>query len=98
MMCSSIRRAKCICIPRGGDCALFKGVAEIQKWRVSFAVKNNVPVLPMVFVFPKPQKVKLVVGKPIYLKDVPGAEGLETSKADGTDVQVCEGKDAGNAG
>ncbi|MEA4852885.1 MAG: lysophospholipid acyltransferase family protein [Christensenella sp.] len=42
-----------------------------------FAVKNKVPVLPMVFVFTPKNKINLIVGKPVYLSDVPGTEGLK---------------------
>ncbi len=45
-----------------------------------FAVKNDVPILPMVFVFPAKKRIKLIVGKPIFTADVPGAEGLSEPK------------------
>jgi len=50
-----------------------KKLREFKNGAFNFAVKNKVPVLPMVFVFPAENRVKLIVGKPIYLSDVPGA-------------------------
>ena len=44
-------------------------------------MKNNVPVLPMVFVFPDDIRVKLVVGKPIYKEDIKDYERLNDPKA-----------------
>lgn len=66
--------------PEGEIAPYSKELRKFKNGAFHFAVKNNVPVLPMVFVFPKPKKVKLVVGKPIYVKDVPGAEGLKAPK------------------
>ena len=40
-----------------------------------FAVRNNVPVLPMTFVFPRKNSIRLIVGEPIYLMDVPDTKG-----------------------
>lgn len=37
-----------------------------------FAVVNNVPIVPMVFVSPGPERLELEIGAPIELKDVPG--------------------------
>ncbi len=41
-----------------------------------FAIKNDVPVLPMVFVFPNDNDVTLIVGKPVCLADIADLEGL----------------------
>lgn len=39
-----------------------------------FAVVNNVPIVPMVFVSPAPDRLELEVGEPIELSTVPGLE------------------------
>lgn len=47
-----------------------------------FALENNVPVVPMVFVTPGPDRLELEVGEPIELSEVPGLrdEGISMSK------------------
>ncbi len=56
---------------------------ELRKFKngaFHFAVKNNVPVLPIVIVFPAKKRIKIIAGKPIYMEDVEGAEGLAEPK------------------
>ncbi len=50
---------------------------NFKKGAFYFAIRSNVPVLPMVFVYPKPKKLHLLIGKPIYPSEV---EGLGTIK------------------
>lgn len=45
-----------------------------------FAVINDVPIIPMVFVFPTKHTIRLIVGKPIELTDVPDYENLSKSR------------------
>ena len=72
--------------PEGEIAPYSRELRSFKNGAFHFAVKNDVPVLPMVFVFPKPKKVKLIVGKPVYLKDVPGTEGV---KAPRQTVMLC---------
>lgn len=53
---------------------------KFKKGAFYFAVRNDVPVLPMVFVFPRPNKPKLIIGKPIFKKDIEGIENLSEPK------------------
>lgn len=57
-----------------------RGLREFKNGAFNFAVRNKVPVLPMVFVFPAENRVKLIVGKPIYLSDVPEVVGAKDAK------------------
>lgn len=57
-----------------------KKLRKFKNGAFHFAVNNNVPVLPMTFVFPKPKHVTLLVGKPIYPKDIAGEEELSKPK------------------
>ncbi|WP_302760024.1 lysophospholipid acyltransferase family protein [Christensenella hongkongensis] len=66
--------------PEGEIAPYCKELRRFKNGAFHFAIKNNVPVLPLVFVFPKKKKVKLIVGKPVYLKDVPGTEGEKPPK------------------
>jgi 1-acyl-sn-glycerol-3-phosphate acyltransferase len=61
--------------PEGEIIPYSRELRPFKKGAFQFAVKNDVPVLPMVFVFPNKKRVRLIVGKPICLKDVPNAEG-----------------------
>lgn len=45
-----------------------------------FAVINNVPIIPMVFVFPTKHTIRLLIGEPVELENVPGMAGLSKSK------------------
>ncbi|MEF9864059.1 MAG: lysophospholipid acyltransferase family protein [Christensenellaceae bacterium] len=62
--------------PEGEIMPYCKELRKFKNGAFYFAVKNNVPVLPLTFVVPKKKRVKLIVGKPVFLKDVPGADGL----------------------
>lgn len=56
---------------------------ELRKFKngaFHFAIKNGVPVFPMAFVFPKKNHVELLLGEPIYLKDIPNADGQKEAK------------------
>ncbi len=66
--------------PEGEIAPFSRQLRPFKNGAFHFAVKNNVPVLPMVFVFPKRRTVKLIVGEPIYLRDVPGAAELSVPK------------------
>lgn len=66
--------------PEGKISPYSRELHQFKNGAFHFAVKNDVPVLPMVFVFPKPKKVKLIVGTPVYLRDVPGTEGMKLPK------------------
>lgn len=57
-----------------------KQLRKFKNGAFSFAVRAGVPVLPMVFVFNSEQKVRLIVGKPIYLEDVPSAMDVKEPK------------------
>jgi 1-acyl-sn-glycerol-3-phosphate acyltransferase len=50
---------------------------NFKKGAFYFAIRNNVPVLPMVFVYPKPKRLRLIIGKPIYPKDIEGIENMK---------------------
>jgi len=54
---------------------------NFKKGAFYFAVRNNVPVLPMVFVFPKPKKLRLIIGKPIYPSAVEGIGEMKEARA-----------------
>ena len=45
---------------------------NFKKGAFYFSVRNNVPVLPMVFVYPKPKTLRLLIGKPIYPSEIEG--------------------------
>lgn len=45
-----------------------------------FAVINDVPIIPMVFVFPTRHTIRLIIGRPIELMDVPDYANLSKSK------------------
>ncbi len=62
--------------PEGEIAPFSRQLRPFKNGAFHFAVKNGVPVLPMVFVFPERRHIKLIVGKPIYCSDVPGTEGL----------------------
>lgn len=66
--------------PEGELSPYCKELRKFKNGAFHFAVKNDVPVVPLTFVFPKKNKIHLIVGKPIYLKDVPGTEGLKEPK------------------
>ncbi len=53
---------------------------RFQSGAFHFAIKNNVPILPLVFVFPKEYKIRLIVGKPVYIEDIAEAKGLSEPK------------------
>lgn len=52
------------------------GLRRFGNGAFHFAVTNNVPIVPMVFVFPTKHTVKLIVGKVIELEDVPDFASL----------------------
>lgn len=66
--------------PEGEIAPYSKQLRPFKNGAFHFAVKNKVPIFPMVFVFPRKGRINLVVGKPIYIEDVPGAEGLSAPK------------------
>lgn len=66
--------------PEGEISPYSRELRNFKNGAFHFAVKSDVPVLPMVFVFPKPKSIRLIVGKPIYLKDVPGTQGVKQPK------------------
>lgn len=54
---------------------------NFKKGAFYFAVRNNVPVLPMVFVYPKPKKLRLLIGKPIYPSQIQGIGEMKEAQA-----------------
>ncbi|MEI6100696.1 MAG: 1-acyl-sn-glycerol-3-phosphate acyltransferase, partial [Eubacteriales bacterium] len=54
---------------------------NFKKGAFYFSIRNNVPVLPMVFVYPKPKKLHLLIGKPIYPTEIEGVENLKEVQA-----------------
>lgn len=60
--------------PRGAD------LREFGSGAFHFAVLNNVPIIPMVFVFPSRHTIRLIIGEPIELADMPNWENLSKSK------------------
>lgn len=66
--------------PEGEIAPYSRELRPFKNGAFHLAVKNKVPVLPIVLVYPAKKRIKLIVGKPIYLKDVPGAEGLSEPK------------------
>ncbi|MGI6152790.1 MAG: lysophospholipid acyltransferase family protein [Christensenellaceae bacterium] len=73
-------RRKVHMFPEGEIEAYAKELRPFKNGAFHFAVKNNAPVLPMVFVFPGGRKIHLIVGKPVMLEDVPGASGVKEPK------------------
>lgn len=57
-----------------------KKLRKFKNGAFHFAVNNDVPILPMTFVFPKHKNLTLIVGKPIYPKEVVGNEDLSKPK------------------
>ncbi len=56
---------------------------ELRKFRngaFHFAVKNNVAILPMTYVFPAKKRIKLIIGKPININDYEEAKELSEPK------------------
>lgn len=54
---------------------------NFKKGAFYFAVRNGVPILPMVFVYPKPKKLLLLIGKPIYPASVEGIGDMKEAQA-----------------
>ncbi|HBU12153.1 MAG TPA: hypothetical protein DEB31_05325 [Clostridiales bacterium] len=73
-------RRKIHLFPEGEIAPYSRELRPFKNGAFHLAVRNNVPVFPMVFVFPAKKRVKLIIGRPVYLKDVPGAEGLSDPK------------------
>ncbi len=66
--------------PEGEIAPYSRELRPFRKGAFHLAVKNNVPVMPFVFVFPAKNRIKLIAGTPIRLEDVPGAEGWSKQK------------------
>ncbi|MBD5560503.1 MAG: 1-acyl-sn-glycerol-3-phosphate acyltransferase [Clostridia bacterium] len=60
--------------PRGAN------LREFGSGAFHFAISNNLPVVPMVFVFPTRHTIRLIIGKPIELSEVPGLSKLSKAK------------------
>lgn len=60
-----------------------RNLRNFKKGAFYFAVQNNVPVLPMVFVYPKPKMLTLLVGKPIYPCEIEGIGEMKDAHAIG---------------
>jgi 1-acyl-sn-glycerol-3-phosphate acyltransferase len=73
-------RRKVHMFPEGEIDAYSRQLREFKNGAFRFAVKNKVPVLPMAFVCPGDHKVSLIVGKPVYLEDVPGTAEVKEPK------------------
>lgn len=59
----------------------YRGLRDFKKGAFYFAIHNNIPVLPMVFVCPKPRELSLLIGKPIYPAQIIGIETLKETQA-----------------
>ncbi|MDL2237701.1 1-acyl-sn-glycerol-3-phosphate acyltransferase [Christensenellaceae bacterium OttesenSCG-928-K19] len=66
--------------PEGEIAPYSRELRPFKNGAFHLAVRNSVPVLPMVFVFPAKKRVTLIVGKPVCVQDVPGTEGLSEPK------------------
>ena len=66
--------------PEGELVPYGRKLRPFKKGAFHFAVKNNVPVLPMTFVFSRKNKIRLIIGEPIYLDDIVGAKETKNSK------------------
>ena len=66
--------------PEGEILPYSRGLRPFKKGAFYFAVKNDVPIMPMVFVFPKKKRIELIIGKPINAEDIPEAAGLNEQK------------------
>lgn len=66
--------------PEGEISAYSRELRPFKKGAFYFAVKNDVPIMPMVFVFPKKKRIELIIGKPINVADIPEAAGLNEQK------------------
>lgn len=66
--------------PEGEILPYSKELRPFAKGAFYFAVRNNVPIMPMVFVFPKKKRIQLIIGKPVYIADVPDTASLNESK------------------
>lgn len=66
--------------PEGEILPYSRELRPFKKGAFYFAVKNDVPIMPMVFVFPKKKRIELIIGKPIYAADIPEAAGLSEPK------------------
>lgn len=67
--------------PEGEILPYARGLREFGSGAFHFAVVNNVPIVPMVFVSPGPERLELEIGEPIELRDVPGlTEDLRPSR------------------
>lgn len=60
---------------------------NFKKGAFYFAVRNNVPVLPMVFVYPRPKRLRLLIGSPVYPS---GVEGFGKTKEAETVVRIAK--------
>jgi 1-acyl-sn-glycerol-3-phosphate acyltransferase len=54
---------------------------NFKKGAFYFAIRNNVPVLPMVFVSPEPKKLRLLIGKPIFPSSIEGIGEIKEAYA-----------------
>ncbi len=66
--------------PEGEIAPYSRELRPFKNGAFHLAVKNKVPVLPIVTVFPAKKRIMLIVGKPIYVEDIPGVEGLADPK------------------
>ncbi len=66
--------------PEGEIAPYSKELRPFKNGAFHFAVKSKAPVFPMVFVFPRKGRINLVVGKPIRIEDVPGAQEVSAPK------------------
>ena len=66
--------------PEGEILPYSRELRPFEKGAFYFAVKNDVPIMPMVFVFPKKKRIELIVGKPVNIADIPEANGLSDPK------------------
>lgn len=68
---------KVLIFPEGEIEPFGKRLRSFKSGAFHLAVKNNAPILPMVFVFSPERKVRLIIGKPLYIEDVPGTADMK---------------------
>lgn len=66
--------------PEGEILPYSRELRPFEKGAFYFAVKNDVPIMPMVFVFPSKKRIELIIGKPVYIDHIPEAIGLSEQK------------------
>lgn len=66
--------------PEGEIVPYCRELRDFKNGAFHFAVKNNVPVMPFVIVFPAKKRIRVISCKPVFISDVEGTEGLAEPK------------------